>query len=63
MTTATSKITDPHEMYAALKPKLQNVVPDVELRYKADLAAQVNQLKIERNAVIHIWNNILELWL
>ena len=40
------------EMYASLKSKLAEVVPDVELRYKAELAVQINQLKRDRNAVI-----------
>ncbi len=54
-----STITNPDEMYAALKDKLHNVVPDVELRYKSELAAQINQLKIERNAVI-LGHNYME---
>jgi quinolinate synthase len=40
------------EMYQNLKGILADVVPDVELRYKAELAVQINQLKKERNAVI-----------
>ena len=40
------------QMYLKMRSLLRNVVPDVELRYKADLAEQINQLKIERNAVI-----------
>jgi len=59
MATQTSTITDPHEMYAALQAKLRDVVPDVELRYKADLAAQINQLKVERQAVI-LGHNYME---
>ncbi|MBN1427946.1 MAG: quinolinate synthase NadA [Anaerolineae bacterium] len=39
-------------MYQALKAKLHDVVPDVELRYKAELAVEVNRLKKEKNAVI-----------
>jgi quinolinate synthase len=46
-------------MYAVLKTKLQNVVPDFELRYKAELAAQINLLKVERNAVI-LGHNYME---
>jgi quinolinate synthase len=47
------------EMYAWLKSMLADVVPDVELHYKADLAVQINQLKKERNAVI-LGHNYME---
>ena len=40
------------EMYEKMRAKLSKVVPDVELRYKAELADQILQLKRERNAVI-----------
>jgi quinolinate synthase len=40
------------EMYQRLKSRLQDVVPDVELRYKAELAVEINLLKAEKNAVI-----------
>ena len=46
-------------MYEQLKAKLHNVVPDVELRYKAELAVEVNRLKVERNAVI-LGHNYME---
>ena len=59
MTTQTSTITSPREMYAALKARLKDVVPDVELFYKAELAAQINQLKQERHAVI-LGHNYME---
>jgi quinolinate synthase len=39
-------------MYASLKAKLGDTVSDVELRYKAELADEINRLKLERNAVI-----------
>src|SRR5512135_2574943 len=39
-------------MYETLKSMLSDVVPDVELRLKAELAVQINQLKKEKNAVI-----------
>jgi hypothetical protein len=39
-------------MYQQLKAKLSTVVPDVELRIKAELAVEINRLKAERNAVI-----------
>ncbi len=59
MVTKTSTITDPVEMLAVLQQKLHDVVPEVELRYKAELAAAINQLKVERNAVI-LGHNYME---
>ncbi len=46
-------------MYEQLKAKLYNVVPDVELRIKAELAVEINQLKEEHNAVI-LGHNYME---
>ncbi len=46
-------------MYQEMKRKLEKVVPDVELRYKAELAEQINQLKAEKNAVI-LGHNYME---
>jgi quinolinate synthase len=40
------------EMYQNLKEKLADIVPDVELRYKAELAVQINVLKKQKDAVI-----------
>ena len=40
------------EIYERLKAKLHRVVPDAELTYKAELAAEILALKKERNAVI-----------
>ena len=40
------------EIYEKMKAKLAHVVPDVELRYKAELADEIMRLKKERNAVI-----------
>ena len=64
MTTATiatplAEVTDAGLMYEALAHKLHNVALDVELRIKADLAAQINRLKKERNAVI-LGHNYME---
>jgi len=59
MDTQTANITTPEKMYAALKAKLSDVVPDVELRIKSELAAEINQLKRERNAVI-LGHNYME---
>ncbi len=39
-------------MYEKMKARLAHVVPDVELRYKAELADEIMRLKKERNAVI-----------
>jgi len=47
------------EMYQYLKGMLADVVPDVELRIKAEIAVQINQLKQERNAVI-LGHNYME---
>jgi quinolinate synthase len=46
-------------LYERLKDRLHDVVPDVELRYKADLADEINRLKVERNAVI-LGHNYME---
>jgi quinolinate synthase len=47
------------QFYETMRRKLANVVPDVELRYKAELAFRINQLKKERNAVI-LGHNYME---
>ena len=47
------------EMYVKLKKMLSDIVPDVELRYKAKLAAEINRLKHEKNAVI-LGHNYME---
>ncbi len=47
------------ELYLKMKSALSNVVPEIELRYKADLAYQINQLKKEKNAVI-LGHNYME---
>lgn len=46
-------------MYTYLKEKLGSYVPDVELRYKSELAVEINRLKRERNAVI-LGHNYME---
>jgi len=46
-------------MYEEMKKKLERVVPDFELRYKAELAEEINQLKKEKNAVI-LGHNYME---
>ena len=40
------------EMYEKMKAKLERVVPDAELRIKAEIAEEIMQLKQDRNAVI-----------
>jgi len=46
-------------MYARLHAMLADTVPDFELRYKAELACEINRLKRERNAVI-LGHNYME---
>ncbi|HET7265297.1 MAG TPA: quinolinate synthase NadA [bacterium] len=46
-------------LYERLKDRLHDVVPDVELRYKAELADEINRLKAERDAVI-LGHNYME---
>src|SRR5712672_841940 len=48
-----------NQLYAGLQGMLADVVPDFELRLKAGLAAEINRLKIERNAVI-LGHNYME---
>jgi len=46
-------------LYEEMKAHLANVVPDVELAFKAEIAVEINQLKRERNAVI-LGHNYME---
>jgi quinolinate synthase len=46
-------------LYLELKAKLEKVVPDFELRHKAELAYEINRKKAERNAVI-LGHNYME---
>jgi quinolinate synthase len=55
----TARTTSPDEMYAALSKRLGDMVPDFELRYKAEIAAGINRLKAERGAVI-LGHNYME---
>jgi len=49
----------PEDIYEDLKQKIGYYTPDVELRIKAKLAYEVNQLKKERNAII-LGHNYME---
>ena len=53
------KETSGEEIYQRLKAMLADVVPDFELRMKSELAAEVNRLKAEKNAVI-LGHNYME---
>jgi quinolinate synthase len=46
-------------IYQDLQRKLKNVVPDVELKYKAGIAAEIIELKHARNAII-LGHNYME---
>lgn len=50
---------DVQQMYEKMKTKLSRIVPDVELRYKAEIAVEINELKKQRNAVI-LGHNYME---
>ena len=50
---------DMSELYESLKEKLAGVVPEFELRMKADVAEEILRLKEERNAVI-LGHNYME---
>lgn len=47
------------EIYDELKARIGEYTPDFELRIKAELAYEINQLKLERNAVI-LGHNYME---
>ena len=47
------------EIYRGLKDKLSAIVPDAELRVKAELAQEINLLKARKNAVI-LGHNYME---
>ena len=47
------------KMYASMQAILSRIVPEVELRYKAGIAVEINRLKRKRNAVI-LGHNYME---
>ncbi len=47
------------KLYRELHAKLKNIVPPEELKYKAEIAYEINQLKKEKNAVI-LGHNYME---
>lgn len=51
--------TDPQKMYRAMQARLGGVVPDFELKIKSEFAAEINRLKVEKNAVI-LGHNYME---
>jgi quinolinate synthase len=53
------KETSAAEIYDQLKVMLADVVPDFELRLKSEIAARINQVKAEKNAVI-LGHNYME---
>ena len=55
-----SIIADTFEQtYQAMHQKLNHIVPDIELKYKAELAYEINRLKKERGAII-LGHNYME---
>jgi len=38
------------ETYRLMQPRLDKLIPDVEIRYKAELVYEINRLKKERGA-------------
>ncbi len=51
--------TSSQDMYEQMKARLHNVVPDFELRIKAELAYEINRIKAEKNAII-LGHNYME---
>ena len=55
----TARTTSADRMYEALAARLGDVMPDFEVRQKAEIAAEINRLKAERGAVI-LGHNYME---
>ncbi|OGB69051.1 MAG: quinolinate synthase [Caldithrix sp. RBG_13_44_9] len=47
------------QTYEVMKSKLGRILPDFEIKYKAELAVQINQLKKDKNAII-LGHNYME---
>ena len=47
------------KIYEQMRLKLNRIVPEFELRYKAELVYEINRLKVEKNAVI-LGHNYME---
>ena len=47
------------KLYEEMRENLGKIVPDVELYYKAEIAVEIERLKVERNAVI-LGHNYME---
>jgi len=59
MKAALSDITSPDEMRSRMKDMLRSLVPEFEIPHKARLAAEINRLKREKNAII-LGHNYME---
>lgn len=59
MISAISNETSASQLYLKLQDMLGDVVPDFELKYKSEIAAEINQLKVKKNAVI-LGHNYME---
>jgi quinolinate synthase len=59
MSTDLSTETSVEVMLKEMSVRLHGIVPDIELRYKAELACDINRLKREKNAVI-LGHNYME---
>ena len=46
------KATSLESIYKEMKNRLSKLIPEVELRYKAELVYEINKLKKERGAII-----------
>jgi quinolinate synthase len=47
------------QTYQEMKKKLNHIVPDIEIKYKAELAYEINRIKKERGAII-LGHNYME---
>jgi quinolinate synthase len=57
--TVAIQATSVQDMYNKMREKLADVVPDVELQIKAEIAYEINRLKVEKNAII-LGHNYME---